>query len=188
MKTNMHFDNLFLKSALQDSQQAFKELFFEFYPALCVFASQYVSCEETAKDIVQDAFCKIWANRKKIKIDTSFRNFLITTVHNNCIDSLRKQDIAHRYMGKKDLSETPASPEEIYTLSELESMIRTALAKLPPKIRQSFEMSRLKGMSYNEIAEEMSLSPKTIEAYISKALKILRHELKDYLPFLFMFL
>lgn len=80
------------------------------------------------------------------------------------------------------------SPEEIYTINELEQIIGKAIQKLPPNIREAFEMNRFKGMTYNEIAQQMSLSPKTIEAYISKALSILRVELKDYLPLFCLFL
>lgn len=181
-------NRLFRRITFNDDEQAFKELFFEFYPSLCVFAMRYITNEETAKDIVQDALYKIWKNRKNIDINTSFRNFLITTVRNNCLDYLRKQEVEYRYIEKHRIFETPDSPEEIYTLNELETMIGEALTKLPPKIRKAFELSRFKGLTYNEIAAEMVVSPKTVEAHIGKALKILREELKDYLPFLLLFL
>lgn len=181
-------NRLFKRITFNDDEQAFKELFFEFYPSLCTFAMRYITNEEVARDIVQDAFYKIWKNRKKIDINISFRNFLITTVRNNCLDLLRKQEVEYRYIEKQFFFETPHSPEEIYTLNELETMIGEALTKLPPKIREAFELSRFKGLTYNEIAAEMVISPKTVEAYIGKALKILREELKDYLPFLLLFL
>lgn len=189
MKDDTRFENLFRKIAFQDNQQAFEELFFEFYPALCVFAGRYVACEETARDIVQETFFKIWKTRKNINFNTSFRNFLITSVRNNCIDHLRKQDVAEKYMEKQAFSPNiPSSPEEVYTLKELEWMLTAALEKLPPNIREAFEMHRFKGMTYSEIAVHMSVSPKTIESYISKALNVLRAELSDYLPLLALFL
>ncbi|MDD4438556.1 MAG: RNA polymerase sigma-70 factor [Tissierellia bacterium] len=178
------FEELFRKVAFQDDEQAYKKLFLEFYPTLCVFANRYIKQEETSRDIVQDVFFKIWQNRKKIYIDTSFRNLLITSVRNHCIDYLRKKEVENRYLGKSTLSSVRTSPEEIYTLKELETTIGEALDKLPPNIREAFEMSRFKGMTYITIADKMELSPKTIELYISKALKILRFELRDYLSFL----
>lgn len=78
-----------------------------------------------------------------------------------------------------------STPEVVYTLNELEKKISDALSKLPDNIRQAFEMSRFRGMTYNEIAGSLSLSPKTIESYISKALVILRENLKDYLGIFF---
>ncbi len=185
------FDHLFRKVAFQDDEQAFKELFLEFYPALCVFAMRYITQEETARDIVQDVFFKIWKERKNMDINSSFRNFLITSVRNGCTDYLRKQELENRYREKSILSDiytSPEEPEEVYTLKELETAIGEALEKLPPNVREAFVMNRFGGMTYVAIAEKMAVSPKTIESYISKALKILRLELRDYLPFLLLFL
>lgn len=190
MKEDLRYDRLFWKTALQDSEEAFRELFFEFFPALCVYAANIVGDKETARDIVQETFFKIWKNRKKIELESSFRNFLITSVRNQCTDILRKRMVSDRFASQSSSSqELPdQSPEEIYTINELEQLIGQAIQKLPPNIREAFEMNRFKGMTYNEIAQQMSLSPKTIEAYISKALNILRVELKDYLPLLYLFL
>ncbi len=69
-------------------------------------------------------------------------------------------------------------------LKELESAIAEVLAEMPNNVREAFEMSRFKGMTYTSIAEKMQVSPKSIEVYISKALKILREKLQDYLPLL----
>ena len=77
-----------------------------------------------------------------------------------------------------------SSPEELYTLKELEISIGNALTKLPSNVREAFEMNRFKGQSYIAIAERMGVSPKTVESYISRALKFLRVELGEYLSFL----
>lgn len=182
------YENLFRKVAFQDDEQAFKELFLEFYPAMCVFAVRYTAQKETAKDIVQDVFFKIWKNRKSMNITTSFRNFLVTSVRNNCTDYLRRQEVENRYGEKSTLSAAHSSPEEVYTLKELEIIIGEALEKLPPNVREAFVMNRFNGMTYAAVADKMEVSTKTIEAYISKALKILRTELRDYLPLLLLFL
>ena len=182
------FNNLIRKVVIQDDEKAFKELFLEFYSTLCVFASHYIPDQDVTRDIVQEVFFKIWKNRKNICIETSFRNLLITNVRNSCLDYLRKKEIENVYIEKNKTVEMLDSPEEVYTLNELEIMIGEALAKLPPKVREAFELNRFKGLTYKEIATEMVISPKTVEAYIGKALKILREELKDYLPFLLLFL
>jgi len=188
MKEDLRYDRLFSKAALLDSEEAFKELFFEFFPTLCVYASNIVGDNETARDIVQEVFFKIWKNRKKIEMESSFRNFIVTAVRNQCTDILRKRTVIDRFATRSPSTMEPSeqSPEEIYTINELEQIIGKAIQKLPPNIREAFEMNRFKGMTYNEIAQQMSLSPKTIEAYISKALSILRVELKDYLPLFFL--
>lgn len=100
------------------------------------------------------------------------------------MDYLRKQAVRQNYAGKEISVETTDSPEEVYTIFELEEKLNAALAKLPDNVRKAFQMSRFENMTYKQIAEEMSVSPKTVEAYISKALSVLRTELKDYLPLL----
>jgi RNA polymerase sigma factor, sigma-70 family/RNA polymerase sigma-70 factor, Bacteroides expansion family 1 len=182
MKENAVLDNLFRRIAFNDDQQAFKELFFDFYPSLCLFAGRYILSPETCEDIVQDTFFNIWKNRKNIEITSSFRNLLITSVKNSCTDYLRKQSIRQSYAEKQISAETIDTPEEVYTIKELETMLSSAMEKLPANIRKAFELSRFENMTYNRIAEEMAVSPKTVEAYISKALSLLRAELKDYLP------
>ncbi len=175
-------DNLFRRIAFHDDQEAFKELFFDFYPALCVFAQRYISSPETCEDIVQDTFFHLWKNRKKIEVTCSFKNLLITSVKNNCTDYLRKQSVRQHHAEKQAISATTDTPEVIYTIGELEEILYAALEQLPENVRRAFELSRFENMTYNQIAEEMSVSPKTVEAYISKALSVLRSELKDYLP------
>lgn len=177
-------EKAFMRIAVSDDKEAFKELFFDFYPALCVFAGRYIASAETCEDIVQDTFLYIWKNCKRIEIVSSFKNLLITSVKNSCMDYLRKQAVRQNYAGKEISVETTDSPEEVYTIFELEEKLNAALAKLPDNVRKAFQMSRFENMTYKQIAEEMSVSPKTVEAYISKALSVLRTELKDYLPLL----
>jgi RNA polymerase sigma-70 factor (family 1) len=181
------FETLYLKIVFDDDNEAFKTLFFEFYPSLCVFASRYISSPETCEDIVQQVFFNIWKNRKTLNIHSSFRNFLITSVRNSCTDYLRKQSSHNKYIENLPPSNFNESPEQIYTIKELEEMLQTALNKLPSNVQAAFNMSRNQKMTYNEIAAEMNISPKTVESYISRALKLLRVELKDYLPIALLF-
>lgn len=181
MAENTALDNLFRRMVFQDDREAFRELFFDFYPSLCVFAQRYISSPEACEDIVQDTFFYLWKNRKRIEITSSFRNFLITSVKNSSIDYLRKQSVRQHYIEKQIVSDIADTPETIYTIRELEEMFNAALAQIPENARRAFQMSRFENMTYNQIAEEMSVSPKTVEAYISKALTLLRAELKDYL-------
>ncbi|MFT4071674.1 MAG: RNA polymerase sigma-70 factor [Dysgonamonadaceae bacterium] len=183
MKQDAYFETLFRKIAIQDDEYAFKELFFEFYPALCVFAKRYINDKEACKDIVQDIFLKIWEKRKNLDINTSFRNFIITSVKNRCIDYLRKNNPVEEIEGK-EFTAGIETPESVYSKSELETIIQHALNKMEPHLRRVFEMNRFEGLTYNEIASELNISPKTVEAQMSKALKFLRVELKDFIPFI----
>jgi RNA polymerase sigma-70 factor (ECF subfamily) len=183
----INIDSLFLKIALRDDEEAFRTLFFHFFTPLCVFAMRYVNERETCEDIVQDTFLKIWKNRKTLEINNSGRNFLVTSVKNACIDYLRKKENEVVWMEKQTVDEHIHS-DDVYSIIELEQMLTSALDKLPENIRSIFEMNRFEGKTYTKIASEQNLSVKTIEAYMSKALKHLRSELKDYLPFTLLFL
>lgn len=182
-------DALFWKIALKDDEEAFHTLFVNFFPSLTVFAKRYIQDLETCEDIVQDSFLKIWINRKKLDITTSARNFLITTVKNNCIDYIRKKETEARYQEASQLNRNNLySDDDVLALSELEVMLNAALEKLPEKIRLAFEKNRFEGKTYREIAEESNISVKTVESYMTRALRTLRKELKDYLPFYSLFL
>lgn len=182
-------DSLFWRIAVQDDEYAFKTLFTSFFAPLCVFSRRYIDNSEICEDIVQDTFFKIWKNRKSIEITSSARNFLITNVKNSCLDYLRRKDVENSWI-EKQLAQEQFSfyTDELYTTHELETMLNEALSKLLPNIRNVFEMNRFEGKTYMQIAAEQNISIKTVEAYMSKALKHLRVELKDYLPFIILFL
>ncbi|MDR2138151.1 MAG: RNA polymerase sigma-70 factor [Tannerella sp.] len=177
-----YYDEQFRKVAMEDDESAFKLLFYRFFTPLCVYAMRYVPNREDSEDIVQETFLKLWKNRKSVVINSSFRNFLVTSVKNACIDLLRRQDT--ELAGKIQFAHPPAneSPEDLYAVTELEQMLNAALAKLPENIRTAFEMNRFKGKTYSEIAETQQISVKTVEAYMTRALKLLRGELKDFYP------
>ena len=139
---------------------------------------------DLAQDIVQETFYRIWKNRKDLDIQISARNFLITSVRNACLDLIRKQEIEKRWIEKRLEEDTEEEYEDLYTTQELESLLNQALDKLPEQIASTFRMNRFDGKTYVEIAEEKQISVKTVEAYMTRTLKFLRIELKDYLPIL----
>ena len=177
-------DKLFWNIAVNDDENAFKTLFFQFFSPLCIFAHRYIERWETCEDVVQESFLKIWENRKSIRIETSARNFLVTSVRNNCIDYLRKQELELAWKQWK-ISKGDEPSGDIYSIVELRTMLAEALDKLPENTRLIFEKNRFEGKKYTEIAEEQQISVKTVEAHISKALKILRVERKTICHSLF---
>ncbi|MDR1379961.1 MAG: RNA polymerase sigma-70 factor [Tannerella sp.] len=181
-------EQLFWRIALHDDEDAFRSLFLDFFAPLCVFANRYVENRETCEDIVQDTFFRIWKNRKTLEINTSGRNFLLTGVRNGCIDYLRKKERELLWRQKETHDRTVSDTEELYTTAELEHLLNKSLARLPEHIRLVFEQNRFEGKTYAEIAAGQHISVKTVEAYMTKALKQLRVDLKDYLPLFSLFL
>jgi RNA polymerase sigma-70 factor (ECF subfamily) len=183
-----YYDELFWKVAMKDDESAFRILFYQFFTPLCRYAMHYVANREDCEDIVQETFLKLWKNRKSLEINRSFRNFLITSVKNACIDFRRRQDTESAGRERLMINHTDKSSEELFAVTELEQMLEAALARLPEPVRAVFVMNRFEGKTCSKIAEAQQISVKTVEAYMTKALKLLRVELSDFLPALLLFL
>lgn len=183
-----NYDLLILKVVTNDDEVAYYKLFNQFYTPLCVYAFRYVRSMQTREDIVQDVFFKLWNDRKSIQITSSIRTYLLVATKNHCLNYLQRKELELSYEQKliNEFNET-LSEVDLYSLSELQGMVDQAIAKLPEKYRIVFEMSRFQNLTYREIADKQGISIKTVEAHMSKALIILRSELKDYFIFLIIF-
>lgn len=178
---------LFRKVTSYNDEEAFRDLFYNFFPPLCVFANRFLEDEDACKDVVQEFFFQLWKNRQQIEIKVSVRNFFMTSVRNACLDLLRRQEVEQKWIEKSLEKEEGESCYDLYTTTELEFLLNKALDKLPEKMSSVFRMNRFEGKTYMEIAEEKQISIKTVESYMSKTLKFLKVELKDYLSFLLIF-
>jgi len=189
MDTNNHTKEFFLYEEMKRGKEYAFDFFFNYYyPGLCVYAQKMVALtDEEARDVVQDVFVKFWNDRKKLDIQFSIRSYLFISVKNKCFDVLRKKN---RNIKVQEISsELDITDEsfETYVLSELEALFDLSLNKLPERCREIFELSRLHGLKNREIAAKLNLSEKTVENQITKALHILKEELRDYLPLFALF-
>ena len=189
MDTVNQTKELFLYEEMKKGKEYAFDFFFNYYyPGLCVYAQKMISIpEQEARDLVQDVFVKFWNDREKSDIRFSIRSYLFASVKNRCFDLLRKKD---RNIKVQEITNEAAVTDELFetfVLSELEALFNKSLDKLPEHCREVFEMSRLHGLKNREIAAKLDISEKTVENQITKALHILRNELKDYLPLLFLF-
>lgn len=161
------------------------------------FAWSYVADYDTAEDIVMDSFVYFWEHRFGLDTGGNLSAYLLTIVKHKCLDFLR-----HRQIGQKVRTEMEDDAQwelnmRIATLeafdpyrifdSEFQEAVRTALSKLPARTKRIFCMSRIDNKSYREIAEDVGMSQKTVEFHMSKALKILRKELKDFFVLFLLF-
>lgn len=185
MKNFSSANNILVSRLKNDDPMAFEIIFRHFYSGLCVFAKQYVLSLEFAEEIVQDTFVHLWEDRKKIKTELNFKSYLFTCVRNRCLDYIKHQNIKNEYNLKIQDFYNERQAEEEYDFfieSELREKIETAIKLLPKQTKTIFELSRFEDKKNNEIADELNISIKTVEAHITKALKILRKDLKEYLP------
>jgi RNA polymerase sigma-70 factor, ECF subfamily len=183
-------DQLSLRIKLGD-EQAFELLFRKYYVRLCGFANKFIYDPEEAREIVQESFLKIWEGREDIDPEDSLKSYLFKIVQNLSLNRLRKKKVESKYIEIYKLvyiDHSEFSSYESLLGLELEENINAAINKIPPKCKRIFELSRMEGMKYKDIAEVLHISVKTVEAQMSKALNLLRLELKDYLDVLIIIL
>ncbi|HCO67583.1 MAG TPA: RNA polymerase sigma-70 factor [Dysgonomonas sp.] len=166
------------------NKKAFDFFFLKHYPVLCSYAKQYVEFED-AQEIVQDIMLWIWENRKNLRINQSVSNYLFKSVKHRCLTLISRNTIKQRitnYLHEQMMSSIES--QDFYQIKELSRNLQEAIDRLPESYKEAFIMNRFKGKTYNEISVELNVSSKTIDYRIQQALKILRKELKDYMPLL----
>jgi len=132
--------------------------------------------------VVQDVFYNIWKNRESLRIRQSLQSYLYRSAYNNSMMYLRKM---RREYFMEDLSrpepvlEDP-DPHEIIQLDEVSGLISRTLEALPVRTREIFRMNWQEGLKYREIAQKLSISEKTVEANMGKALRALRNSMEEY--------
>ncbi|MDN3205263.1 RNA polymerase sigma-70 factor [Algoriphagus sediminis] len=171
-------------------QKALEMLFHEFYQPLCQYAYSFLQDREDAEEVVQNSFVKIWEKREEIDIQTSAKAYLYRMIRNSCLNEIQHQKVKsqHQELAKMDGPGMEQSSDSIAIHGELEEKIRQAMEKLPEQCRLIFKLSRFEDLKYKEIAVQLNISVKTVENQMGKALKIMRHELKEYLPLILLLL
>jgi len=170
-------------------QTAFELLFHFYYPGLVVYSSQFTTDKNEAEEIVQDFFVRFWQKHQQLIPSDSLKNYFFSSVKNSSLNFLKHKKIEERYikeMGELSNHHLVYEPD-LYIDSELQEKIKHGINNLPEKCQEIFIMSRIRGMKNDEIAAELNLSKRTVETQITKALKVLRVELKDYIGLLFLF-
>jgi RNA polymerase sigma-70 factor (ECF subfamily) len=165
---------------------AFEMLFRTYYQPLCNYAYTFVQNRDEAEEIVQSTFLSVWEKRENLEIRTAVKPYLYAMVRNACLNVLKHEKIKQQHAAV-ELAVAEKSVESVtrtVMASELETKIYEAMEKLPQQCRLIFKLSRFEELKYSEIAEQLDLSVKTVENQMGKALKIMREQLKDYLPLL----
>lgn len=163
-------------------RDAFEGLFREHYAALVGFAEGIVRSREVAEDTVQDVLLNIWRQRETLRVDDSVRAYLFRAVRNRTLNHLRNERVRREAVPHLE-SEMPYAPSGDARLmeGELEHAVRDAVAALPPRCREVFELSREHGLRYSEIAATLGISVKTVETQMGRALRTLRQRLEGFL-------
>jgi RNA polymerase sigma-70 factor (ECF subfamily) len=171
---------------------AYKQIYNTLYPRLFYFVREYIADEETARNILQDTFLSLWEKRTILFEDFNLNAWLYTVTKNKALKHLRHQEYVNQFSSEKKLAfnenmlnafALERLNTSVIAFHEIEHVIEKTLNNLPPQYREVFIMSRFDSFKNREIADKLTISEKTVEAHITKTLKLLRIALKDYLPF-----
>ena len=169
---------------------AFEMLFRTYYQPLCHYAYSFLQDREDAEEIVQSTFLMVWEKRETLAIRTSVKPYLYAMVRNACLNVIKHEKIKQRFAGEEIALGERSHDAVMHAVAsnELEYRIKEAMEELPEQCRMVFKLSRFEELKYAEIAEQLSISVKTVENHMGKALKIMREQLKDYLPLIMVIL
>jgi RNA polymerase sigma-70 factor (ECF subfamily) len=170
------------KTELTD-KETHEYLFKTWYEPLCKYAYSILKDEFEAEDAVQKVFFRLWDDRHHTTITTSVKSYLYMAVHNTSLNRVKQLKVQQMHNQQIAL-EGQVEHNEVYegiVEKELNSKIMLAIAALPPRCREVFELSRFEMMSYKEIAQQLEISPNTVENQIVKALKLLRENLREFI-------
>jgi RNA polymerase sigma-70 factor (ECF subfamily) len=170
------------KSDSATRNDRFESIFRDYFGPLCGFSNKYVGDFEAAKDIVHEVYISLWEKFSELPADSNYKSYLYTAVRNRSLNYLRdkKSHTKLEDAGNLAASENAAGLLEL----ELADRIEECMDQLPEKCREIFELSRIDGLRYREIADRLNISIKTVENQMSKALRILKTGLVDYLTIL----
>lgn len=165
-------------------KRAFELVFKSQYALLCRYAKSLINDLDEAEEVVQNMFYIIWSKRETLEITGSLKAYLYRAVHNDCLNKLKHQAVRKVHAEDYKHSNSQAHEDSVKQLQakELRQKIEQAIDTLPEQCGKVFRLSRYEELKYQEIAEQLSISVKTVENHMSKALKHLREQLKDYLP------
>jgi RNA polymerase sigma-70 factor (ECF subfamily) len=167
---------------------AFEALFLAYYERLVRFAYGFVKTRSTAEEVVQDLFLSVWTRRAQWAVHDTIRTYLYSATRNHALNWLRHGGIEQRWAASvvdMDYAQAivPRSvpANEQVELAELDEAIRQAIDRLPPRSRETFILSRQHHLSYEQIAQVMDVSVKTVQEQIWRALRTLRVSLASWL-------
>lgn len=161
-------------------EKGFDLLFRKYYGKLCSYCVRFVHSKTFAEDIVSEIFVNLWQKKVFENIDTSFKAYLYKSVQFRSYNFLKKEflretnEIPEIDFARKT---TVEKPDDILFYHELTTKLDKIIRDLPAQSRKAFQMSRLEGMKYSEIAHEMNITISAVERLISRALAKVRAEL-----------
>jgi RNA polymerase sigma-70 factor, ECF subfamily len=175
-------DRELLERVRAGDEAAYDTVFRTWYPPLVRVAGALLKDSDAAEEVVQDVMVELWRRRHVMDADTTLRAYLLRAVRNRSLNHLRHLKVRRDTTSDVEaLYDEPIAADQPVVANELSEAVKVALDGLPPRCREVFDLSRVHGLKYAEIAESLGISQKTVEAQMGKALRILRERLAQWL-------
>lgn len=163
-----------LRNQIDDA--SFRALFDQYWKPLVAFCQHYIKDDEVAMDIVQDIFHSLWRRRDHLQVETRMEHYLFRAARIKITDHYRekfKRENQNRCLSDH-FCERINNTEETILFNDLDHFVDGLVNRLPCRCKQVYTLSRNSGLSVPEIAEQLDLSKKTVEAHLTKALRFLK--------------
>jgi len=176
----MDDEYLLKKEFERDPEKGCELLFKRYYTNLCNHAIRFVHSREVAEDIVSEVFSGFWQHRTFLDVTTSFRAYLYKAVRSRSYNFLKRQMMHATALEHSVEHGGNSGPDEMLQYTELHQKIESIIRDLPPRCRKAYILKRIEGKKYHEIAIELKISSKAVEALVSRALIRLREGLSPH--------
>jgi RNA polymerase sigma-70 factor (family 1) len=183
-------ENNWLADLREGGEEGFVCIYNCYYARLLAIAHHYTGSEETAQELVQDVFTKVWLQRSGLQVHTNLKAYLFTAIRNQVYDHLEKQAVREKHAVHARWTQAAGADTTNQQLAyeELQAQVQKQLRVLPAATRQVYRLSREEGLAIPKIAEQLQLSGKAVEYHLTKALKHLRLRLMHLLGWVLVFL
>ena len=181
-------DQTLLRQVASGDEAAFATLIARYRKRVFTHSLTFIARYEEAEELTQDIFIRIWQNRQTLETVNSFIDYLFILSRNHLISHLRKRVVEKTSPDPETLIGELLSPDLQLQTKELEELIIQGIAKMPPQQQAVFRLSRLDGLSYDEIASRLDISKSTVKWHIIAGLNLLKQYIRQYGIRLFFFL
>lgn len=181
---NKNLHNLYDKTIFDPDSKDFESVYLNNFSALHRYAYTILEDRELGEEMVHQVFLKILERKVPIDVRVSLKAYLFRSVNNECLNYIKHQKVKQNYQlqAANEMENRPETPSAKLSYKELELQLKRAINDLPEQCRTIFQLSRFEELKYAQIADQLGISIKTVEAQMSKALKRLRVKLADYIP------
>lgn len=171
-----------MQSLKNDDTDAFEDIYRHMAAKLLQYVNSRVRDRELSEEIVQEVFISLWVRRHKLGPEVALESYLFSAAKYQVLSHVRSEKVRHKYAEHFALfvaQHQATITEDLVNMADLKAVIDEQISQLPPKCQQAFRLSRYAYKSIPEIAEEMGISTRTVENYITQALKHLRKALSQ---------